>query len=201
MRPALPVNTLVKVTGSIEEQLQPQRPDTCGPETFILVKNHKHNVKLPFLLAMMTEVCCLDGPNANRPGFEPRPCCLHACLRWCEPWPQVGANEGTAYVQWWLPGTTSSANSRGGRKAQVVDLFGPWGPADALSLEEMGALPDPVVKTTDVLEWGFDLTVDHELTFETLDAVMDKHRIDITGLSLTSTSRGNRYRTYRLMRN
>ena len=73
--------------------------------------------------------------------------------------------------------------------------------ADALSLEEMGALPDPVVKTTDVLEWGFDLTVDHELTFETLDAVMDKHRIDITGLSLTSTSRGNRYRTYRLMRN
>jgi hypothetical protein len=43
------------------------------------------------------------------------------------------------------------------------------------------------------------LTQDHELTFETLDAVMG-HNIDITGLSLTSTSRGSKYRTYRLMR-
>jgi len=103
-------------------------------------------------------------------------------------------------VQWWLPGTSSSANSRAGRKAQVVDIFGPWGPAEALRLEDVGALPDPVVKNQDILEWGFDLTKDHELDFETLDAVMDKHNIDITGLSLTSTSRGNKYRTYRLMR-
>jgi hypothetical protein len=102
-------------------------------------------------------------------------------------------------VQWWLPGTSSSANSRAGRKSQVVDIFGPWGPVDTLRLEDVGALPDPVVKNEDILEWGFDLTQDHELTFETLDAVMD-HNIDITGLSLTSTSRGSKYRTYRLMR-
>jgi len=51
-----------------------------------------------------------------------------------------------------------------------------------------------------VWEWGFDLTESHELKFETLDDIMDKHNLDITGLNLTSTSRGNRYRTYRLMR-
>ena len=103
-------------------------------------------------------------------------------------------------MQWWLPGTSSSASSRGGRKTQVVDVFGPWGPAEALRLEDVGALPDPVVKNQDILEWGFDLTQDNELTFDTLDVVMDQHKIDITGLSLTSTSRGSKYSTYRLLR-
>jgi hypothetical protein len=52
------------------------------------------------------------------------------------------------------------------------------------------------VKTTDVWEWGFDLTENHELKFETLDDIMDKHNLDFTGLNLTFTSRGNKYRTY-----
>lgn len=54
MRPALPVDSLVKVTGCIEEQLQGQRPETCAPGTFLLVKRPKL-CKLPFLLGMMTD--------------------------------------------------------------------------------------------------------------------------------------------------
>lgn len=56
------------------------------------------------------------------------------------------------------------------------------------------------MKATDVLEWGFDLTEDNELTYDTLDDLVDKHGLDITGLSLSSTPRGNTYRAYRLMR-
>ena len=114
--------------------------------------------------------------------------------------PKAGVQEGTAFVQWWLPGRSASANAKAGRKAQVMDIFGPWHPADSLRLDDLEPLPTPVVKTTDVWEWGFDLTESHELKFETLDDIMDKHNLDITGLNLTSTSRGNRYRTYRLMR-
>jgi hypothetical protein len=81
-----------------------------------------------------------------------------------------------------------------------MDIFGPWYPAESFRLDDLDPLPTPVVKTTDVWEWGFDLTENHELKFETLDDIMDKHNLDITGLNLTSTSRGNKYRTYRLMR-
>lgn len=55
MRPPLPVDTLVKVTGCKEEQRQSQQQsETCGPGTFLLVKSPKLR-KLPFLLGMMTD--------------------------------------------------------------------------------------------------------------------------------------------------
>jgi hypothetical protein len=40
----------------------------------------------------------------------------------------------------------------------------------------------------------------NDLKFETPDDIMDKHNLDFPGLNLTSTSRGNKYRTYPLMR-
>ena len=103
-------------------------------------------------------------------------------------------------MQRWLPGRSASANAKAGRKAHVMDIFGPLHPAESLRLDDLDPLPTPIVKTSDVWEFGFDLTESHELKFETLDNIMDNHNLDITGLNLTSTSRGNKYRTYRLMR-
>lgn len=111
-----------------------------------------------------------------------------------------GLNAGSAYVQWWLPGQSKKANHKGGKKKLVMDIFGPWFPADSLTLANLQALPPPLVKADDVLEWGFGLTEDKQIPFETLDVIMDKHGIDITGLTLSSTSRGNQYRMYRLMK-
>jgi hypothetical protein len=56
-----------------------------------------------------------------------------------------------------------------------------------------------MLEPQDILEWNFDLTDKFELRFDLLDRLMDKHSIDITGLSISSTARGNLFRTHRLM--
>ena len=90
-------------------------------------------------------------------------------------------------MQWWVPGQSKKANQKAGPKKSVVDIFGSWQPADDVLLAALEPLPKPEIKKDAVLEWGFDLTADHELTFETLDAIVEKHGIDITGLTLSST--------------
>jgi len=102
-------------------------------------------------------------------------------------------------VQWWVPGESNKANQKAGPKRSVIDMFGSWQPADEVLLAALVPLPKPEIKRADVLEWGFDLTNANELPFETLDNIMDQHKIDITGLTLTNTPRGNKYRTYRLL--
>lgn len=102
-------------------------------------------------------------------------------------------------AQWWQPGTSKEANLRAGRKKDIVDIFGPWVATDSLSLADVMEFPDPHIDPEDVLEWNFDLTDAGELTFEVLDRLVDEHKIDITGLSVSSTTRGNVYRTHRLM--
>lgn len=54
--PAQPLDTLVQVEGSVEQQ-QPKKPhrDLCGPGSFLLVRNSAKVPNLPFVLGVMTD--------------------------------------------------------------------------------------------------------------------------------------------------
>ena len=70
-----------------------------------------------------------------------------------------------------------------------------------MALQEMEPLPSPRVKAGDVIEWDFEVEDGEDgvrIPFSTLDRVME-HGIDITGLTVSQTRRGNLYRTHRLM--
>lgn len=171
--PSLPVDSLVDVEGVARPQQQKATKlsaTLCGPGDRLILRNPNKNHPLPFLMAVMAET--------------------------------DGLSDRSAYVQWWLPGQSKKANHKGGKKKLVIDIYGPWGPASSVAIADLQVLPlpPPLVQAADVLEWGFDLTEDKQIPFETLDMIMDKHGIDITGLTLSSTSRGNQYRMYRLMK-
>ena len=61
-------------------------------------------------------------------------------------------------------------------------------------------LPTPLIAVTSVLECNFELTEHLELPYSVLDALRTQHGIDMTGLNMSSTRRGNAYRAYVLMR-
>ena len=107
---------------------------------------------------------------------------------------------------WYHPTRSPEMNMRAGRKKKVLDIFGAWIPADDVSLNETLTLPSVLQPASKVLAWDFDPEQDEEgdavsllIPFSVFDHVMDVHRIDITGLNLSSTKRGNLYRTHRLM--
>ena len=63
-------------------------------------------------------------------------------------------------VAWWVPGTSSSAAMRPGRKkAKVTDIFGPWVPYDEHSLEAASTfiVPSMLVPRNDVLLMNVEL--------------------------------------------
>lgn len=123
------------------------------------------------------------------------------------------------------PQQSSQELFRAGRKKQIIDVFGPWAWADEMPLEKLQALPAakslgltivklaslqylrfpligcPRITSDQVLEWDLECEgVDKaEIPFAILDSLVDTHGIDLTGLSLSATSRGTRFRTHRLM--
>ena len=105
-----------------------------------------------------------------------------------------------AVVQWLAPGQAREATPGGGRKRQVRSVFCAWQPADAMSLGDLAALqlPSPWVAAEKVALFNFELDEHGQLPFEVLDELY-KAGIDTTGLSLSSTARGNLYRAHRLM--
>eukprot|EP00974_Lingulodinium_polyedra_P059189 5700693-Lingulodinium_polyedra.AAC.1 len=60
--------------------------------------------------------------------------------------------------------------------------------------------PEPTVGIQSVLEANFDLKEAQSLPYDVLDATRAQHAIDLTGLNLSTTKRGNLYRSYVLMR-
>lgn len=106
---------------------------------------------------------------------------------------------------WYHPLESPELNFRPGRKKRVLDIFGAWIPADDISFEDSEVLPTAVQPANKVLVFDFDPEEDEtqagslRIPFEVLDQVMDHHGIDVTGLSFSSTKRGNLYRTHRLM--
>jgi len=109
---------------------------------------------------------------------------------------------GSLLVAWYLPQLARMENFRGGRKKQILDVFGPWSPVDEMSVEDLTKcrLPDPILQIECVLEANFDLTENQTLPYDVFDALRTRHSIDLTGFNLSMTRHGNLYRTYVLMR-
>ena len=73
-------------------------------------------------------------------------------------------------VSWWVPGAAPSGSLRAGKKAKVIDIFGPWEQYDELKLETASSASVPSVRVT--------------------------YAIDVSAISLSLTHRGNLYRAH-----
>ena len=69
-------------------------------------------------------------------------------------------NVDSLLVAWFLPQLARLVNYRGGQKRQLLDVFGPWVPADEMDQEELSKykLPNPILDAQSVLEANFNLT-------------------------------------------
>ena len=105
-------------------------------------------------------------------------------------------------MAWYLPQLAPEANFRGGKKKQILDVFGPWSPVDELAAGDLETcrLPEPIVHIQSVLEANFDLTEHQTLPYQVFDTLRNRHSIDLTGFSASMTRHGNLYRSYVLMR-
>ena len=114
----------------------------------------------------------------------------------------TSCKKGSLVVAWYLPELARVESFRGGRKKQVIDVFGPWTPVDEMPAEALTKcrLPDPIVYAQSVLEANFELTDNQTLPYDVLDAMRTRHSIDLTGFNLSMTRHGNIYRSYVLMR-
>ena len=81
-------------------------------------------------------------------------------------------------------------------------MYGPWRPTDELTTATLQkcVLPAPLISLTSVLECNFELTENNELPYSVFDALRAQYNIDMTGLNMSSTRRGNMYRSYVLMK-
>jgi len=110
-----------------------------------------------------------------------------------------------ARFAWYHPLQSSERNFRAGRKKKVLDIFGAWIPSDHLALSETETLPSVMQPASKVLSWDFEPEQDDsesggvQIPFAVFDQIVDIHCIDVTGLSLSQTKRGNLYRTHRMM--
>ena len=114
----------------------------------------------------------------------------------------TSCKRGSLLVAWYLPQLARMENFRGGKKKQILDVFGPWSPVDEMSVEDLTKcrLPDPILQIECVLEANFDLTENQTLPYDVFDALRTRHSIDLTGFNLSMTRHGNLYRSYVLMR-
>ena len=94
-------------------------------------------------------------------------------------------------VAWWVPGTSTM---RAGKKAKVIDIFGPWEQYDALTLESAAnaELPEVRVLRADVLLANVQLDEQSRIPFKVFETLRTIHDVDVSGFS--STQRGNLYR-------
>ena len=104
-------------------------------------------------------------------------------------------------VAWYVLGLPSAETLRSGPKKNHLDKFCPWTSLHALALAEclVCSLPSLVVHLADILESKFDLSSDATLPYDVFDALRSHHGIYVTGLSVSSTRRGNLYRSYALL--
>ena len=101
-------------------------------------------------------------------------------------------------VEWFLPESTKR-HGRGRIRAKP-DIFATWTP---LSERELGAgdvcLPPVLVSAKTVLAGNVTLDAESCITFDVLDRLNAEHGIDVSGVSLSRTARGNLYRAHLLM--
>ena len=108
----------------------------------------------------------------------------------------------TTDVEWWVPPSAPEATTKPGRKKQVLDIFGPWQALGACTPDNLGdyALPAPSVRGEAVLLSVPELEPDGSIPYPVFDRLRTEHHIDVTGLTLTNTLAGSRYRHWALLR-
>lgn len=200
----LPVDSLVDVQGSWDAQLP--RCHAQARVVYLL-----QFVDMVCSLALSHVFCFWDTEFASalvsRPGPTPceegsliivRPGANSARLFYFGVIVQLGQGPDSALAQWFVPDISMEARIGGGRKKQIPDIFGPWLAADEVPLAEAGEITSPLVQASQVICWGFELDDIGQLPFEVFDKLYSVG-IDCTGLSVSSTSRGQLYRHHRLM--
>ena len=105
-------------------------------------------------------------------------------------------------VVWYVPDKAPVENFRGGAKKQILDIFGPWTSIHNMTVPQLKKcrLPQPVVALSQILECNFDLSEEGTLPYDVFDALRTRHGIDLSGFNSSFTQRGNKYRSYVLMR-
>lgn len=111
----------------------------------------------------------------------------------------IDYEDQSAIVEWWHPEMSKEASMRQGRKKQILDVFGGWVPSEQVEVSNLEPLPPSVIKADQISWWGFELEDGNKIPFDVLDSIMDDG-IDITGLNMSNTSRGNLYRAHRMMK-
>ena len=102
-------------------------------------------------------------------------------------------------VVWHIPQLARMETFRGGKKRQMLDMFGPWTPVGIAPNRDC-TLPTPLVLVEDILECNFEWTAEGTMPYDIFDCLRRDHEIDVTGLSTSLTHRGNLYRSYALLR-
>ena len=99
-------------------------------------------------------------------------------------------------VEWFVPGSSR----RSGRARARPDIFAGWGPLSAREVAPGDlSLPPVITPASSVLAGNVELDEEGCIPFENLDRLQTEHGIDVSGLSVSRTSRGNQYRAHLLM--
>jgi len=169
--PSLPQDCLVTIKGIHEPALP---PGLVLPGMFLCVRPTENararGEQLPFLLGRHLP----DGAAAANEGF---------------------------LVEWYVPPLGKETTPKPGPKKLIMDIFGVWQGCGSCAPVDLGelVLPDCIVRPDDVLCTFTEFDDDGGIPFDIFDALRKNHGIDCTGLRLTSTLMGHRYRHYVLM--
>lgn len=165
----MPQDLLVAISGVWEPALS---PDYIAPGMFLICRARAdttfHDNRLLFTLGRLVP----DAPSAA---------------------------DGFVLVSWWVPPFNKAAKFKPGRRKNVLDYFGAWRPFDDLDMTEVGQsnMPPGIVnKEQDVLLSVPELEADGTIPYICLDSLRSQYGIDMTGLSVSSTTGGSRYRNY-----
>ena len=88
----------------------------------------------------------------------------------------------------------------------MVDIFGVWRPVDDIVLAQVREYAHVVLPATilslseEVIHSTLALEPDNSISYNDLDILRKDHGIDMTGLAVSATARGNQYRNYVLLK-
>ena len=145
--PLVPAEVLLKIDGITHNRDRRIRPNAISPGSTLLVKvpaeTLVHDRCVPFLVGVAVQ----SGSRMER------------------------AEDVVAV--WYLPELAPVESFRGGKKANILDIFGPWRPIDNLTISQLKVcrLPAPIVNLSNILEcnfeWSNDMTLPYDVFFLT----------------------------------
>ena len=168
--PPVPVDTLLRIPGSWE----PPPPPRCIFDGALVICKpagaSMSGVKLPFNLGRV-----LSSPTEKSPEL---------------------------LVTWLVPPLSPVVDHKPGAKRTIPDLFGAWVPLDDITVTEtlMLELPGCVLSPPDVLIPNILMEADGTIPYCILDELRSQHDIDVSGLQVSRTQKGNIYRSHVLSR-